>query len=61
MIQKIKKLCQEKGITINRVEKECGLSHAAIRHWDSHPPNVLRAKQVCDYLGITVDELLREE
>lgn len=60
ILENIKRLCSEKGITINRIEVECGLSHGSIRHWENHPPSVYKAKAVCDFLGITVDDLLKE-
>lgn len=61
ILKKIKKLCLEQGMTINRIEVICGFSHGSIQKWSKHPPSVYKVKQVCDLLGITVDELLREE
>ena len=61
MLENIKKLCELKGTTINRIEKECGLSHGAIRKWDEHPPSVWKVKQISDILGVTVDDLLKQE
>ena len=57
MLEKIRKLCSERGITINKLEVLCGFSHGAIQHWDRHPPSVLKAKAVCDTLGIKIDDL----
>lgn len=61
MIEKLRQLCELKGTTINRVEKECGLAHGAIRHWDDHPPSVLKVKAVCDHLNIRIDDLFQEQ
>ena len=61
ILQNVKRVCLEKGITLNKVESECGLSHGSIRKWGSHPPTITRAKVVCDYLGIKVDDLFKTE
>ncbi len=58
--KKIKELCNKRGITIYRLEKELGFSSACISKWDTSSPSVEKAKKVADYLGVTVDELLAE-
>ena len=60
LLEKIEKLCSEKGITLNRVEVLCGFSHGSIRKWKDHPPSVYRVKSVCDVLGIKLDDLFEE-
>ena len=59
MLQKIQKLCLENGITVNRIESACNLSHGSIRKWEDHSPAVDKVKNVADYFGITVDDLLK--
>ena len=61
MYAKIKKLCKEQKITISALQEELGMNHNAIARWDEHRPSVDRAKAVADRLGVTVDELIREE
>lgn len=54
----ISNLCKKKGISIARLERECGLGNATIRGWEKSSPTVDRLKLVANYLGVTVDELL---
>ena len=61
MFENISRLCEEKGISIARLEKECGLGNATVRRWGTSFPNVGSLKRVADYFGITVDELLADE
>ena len=61
MVEKIKKLCKEQGLTISEIQSELGMNKNAIARWDEHRPSVDRAKAVADRLGVTVDELIREE
>ena len=61
IFENITQLCKEKGITISRLEKEAGLGNATVRGWEESIPKVDKLKQVADYFGVTVDDLLREE
>jgi len=61
MVDKIKKLCAERGITINRLEKEVGLGNGTIRSWGKHSPSVFNVEMVALYFGCTVDDLLRKD
>lgn len=51
-------MCQKRGISISRLEKELGFGNATIRGWVSSSPTVERLKAVADYFGITVDDLI---
>lgn len=59
----ILRLCQERKITIARLEKECKLGNATVRNWANSDggPRAKTLKIVADYFGVSVDELLREE
>lgn len=58
IFENIAKRCREKGISISRLEKECGLGNATVRGWEASDPSAKKLKRVADYLGCTVDELL---
>ena len=58
--ENISGMCQKRGISISRLEKELGFGNATIRGWVSSSPTVERLKAVADYFGVTVDELLSE-
>lgn len=51
-------LCKERGISISKLEEECGVGHATIRKWDKSSPTITTAKKVADYFGISLCELI---
>lgn len=59
MLENIKALCAERGITIAELERACGITPRTVYRWNENTPSVTRAKLVADYLCVTVDELLR--
>lgn len=61
MLTKIKALCQEKGISIARLEKECGLGNGVIGRWDKSSPAVRNLKAVADYLGKPIEYFLEDK
>lgn len=58
LYEKIKFLCESKGIPITRLEAEVGLKNGAIGKWKDSVPSALNLKAVADYLGVSVDWLL---
>ena len=61
MLERIKDLCCERGITISQLERETGIGNGTISRWGESSPRVDKAKAVADYFGVTVDDLLRAE
>lgn len=61
LLEKIKRMCAERGITTYRLAIDCGLTGGAIDKWDKSIPNVQSLKAVADYFGTTMDELLQED
>lgn len=57
----IKKLTRAKGITLENLEEAVGAGKGTIKNWADHAPSVLTVKKVADFLGVTVDDLLKEE
>lgn len=57
--EKILQYCREKNISVKKLETETGLANGTIGKWKFSNPTVANAKLVADYLGITVDELIR--
>lgn len=58
LYERIKGLCESKGIPITKVESEVGLKNGAIGKWKNSTPSALNLKAVADYLGVSVDWLL---
>ena len=61
LFEKISALCEEKGISIAKLEKDSGLGNATVRGWKKSIPSVESIKKVCRVLGCTVDDLLKED
>lgn len=60
ILKKISKLCEERKISISKLEKECGIGNGTIGRWKDSTPTVDKLKKVADYFGVTLDELLEE-
>lgn len=61
MLDKIKALCHEKGVSIAKLEKECGLGNGVVGRWDKSSPAVHNLKAVADYLGKPIEYFLEDE
>lgn len=57
----IRTLCNKKGITIYRLEKECGLSVNSIMKWRAASPAATALSKIADYFEVSVDYLLGRE
>lgn len=56
--EKIKQLCDEKGVSIYKAERDLGFSNASIVKWKNSNPAADKLKAVADYLGVSIDFLL---
>ena len=55
--EKIVQLCIQKGINIAFLEKATGLGNGTIKGWQKTKPRVDLLKKVCDFLGVSLDEI----
>lgn len=60
MVEKIKDLCRERGISLWMLERELGIGNGVIARWKKSSPRIDSVKLVADYFGVTVDELLEQ-
>jgi transcriptional regulator with XRE-family HTH domain len=60
LVEKIKALCEQRGITIYRLEHDTGIGNGVIAKWKTCSPRVGTLKKVADYFGVSVDELLTD-
>lgn len=58
IFEKVKRLANEKGISISALEKEAGLGNGVIRKWKTSSPNVDSLKAVAMVLDVKVSKLL---
>ncbi|MEN6594712.1 MAG: helix-turn-helix transcriptional regulator [Clostridiaceae bacterium] len=61
VFENIARLCEASGITISGLELKLGFGNGTIHSWKTSSPSVAKLKLVADYLGVTVDELLKED
>ena len=58
ILEKIESLCKSRGITIAKLEKECGIGNGTIARWDKSFPRTDNLKKVADFLGVSIEFLL---
>ena len=58
MVNKIKEIAEKKGFSIQRVEKEAGLSNGSISKWEKSKPLAENLQKVASVLGVSIEELL---
>lgn len=60
ILDKIRVLCDEREISIAKLEKETGIGNGTISRWDISSPTVTNLKKVANYFEIAMGELLDE-
>ena len=58
MLEIIKKLCKEKGISIYQLEEFLGFGHNTIYQWNKRIPGIDKINSVADYFQVSTDYLL---
>jgi transcriptional regulator with XRE-family HTH domain len=58
MYNKVKRLCDARGISIHKFEADIGLANGAVGKWKTVTPTLANVKKVADYFGISVDALI---
>lgn len=61
MVDKIKALARQRGMTISEVERKAGISHGAIGKWEKSKPLAENLQKVASVLGVKFEELLGQE
>ena len=55
---KIKAMCEEKGMSIRQLEVAAGLKNGAISKWNDSSPTIKNLKAVADVLKVKVDKII---
>ena len=56
---RIKELCAENGITINKLESELGMSQYSIGKWkNTTTPTIDKISRIAKYFGVSIDYLV---
>ena len=48
----VKALCEEKGITIWKLERDLKFPHSSVRKWNENEPGIRKVQKVADYLQV---------
>lgn len=54
----VKKLCDQKGISIWRLERDLGFSNRSVSKWNDNEPGIRKVQKVAGYLGVPIEKLL---
>lgn len=57
MLEIIKKLCKEKGISVYQLEEFLGFGHNTIYQWNKRIPGIDKINSVADYFQVSTDYL----
>lgn len=61
IFDKVKKLCDDRGISIRQLEINAGIGNGVVSGWKESIPMSDTLQKVAKALNVTVDELLKEE
>lgn len=56
----ISELCNQRNISIAKLEREVGVGNGTIGRWEKSSPTVENLKKVADYFGVTVNDLISQ-
>lgn len=61
LLDRVKSLCEAKGISQGKMEKEIGISNGASYKWKTSSPSLGVLEKLSDYFGVSVDYLMTGE
>ena len=57
----VKKLCEEKGISVSQLERDLEFPRSSVCKWNDNEPGVTKVQKAADYLKVSIERLLSEE
>ncbi|OTO24946.1 hypothetical protein A5877_000453 [Enterococcus sp. 3C7_DIV0644] len=58
LLERIKKLCKKRGITVSELENRVGFGKNSIYKWKTQSPKADTLQKVADYFNVSTDYLL---
>lgn len=58
LYEKVEAACKEQGVSIAKLEKDCGIGNATVRRWDKAFPRINTLKKVADYFNKPIEYFL---
>lgn len=59
--ERIKSLCKERGISMNKLEDELGFGKGYISKLGTSQPNASKLQKIADFFGVSLDYLISGE
>lgn len=56
--ERIKDLCKERNVSLNKVEEDLGFGKRYLSKLDKSKPNISKIQKMADYFGVSVDWLM---
>lgn len=56
--ERVKKLCSENNISMNKLECECGFAKGYLSKLDKSSPNSAKLQLIADFFGVTLDYIM---
>lgn len=60
MVEEIRALCKQQGISLTKLEQKLGFGNGVIGRWDKSKPSYDRIVKVADALGVSVSDITGE-
>ena len=60
LFDNIRKLCEKKGVSVWKLERDLGFSNRSISKWNKTDPGIRKVQKVADYLGVPIEKLLED-
>lgn len=54
----VKAICNEKKVTISKMEADLGFPRSYICKWNTNEPGISKVKKVADYLKVNIEKLI---
>ena len=61
VVQRVKAICRERGISVSKLERECGFGNAYLTNLRAGKMPADRLQKVADYFGVSTKYLLTGE
>lgn len=61
LLDRIKQLCKEHGITQRKLEQEIGISNGASSKWEVSSPSIEVMKKLSSYFNVSIDCLMTDK
>lgn len=59
LFDNVRALCNKRNIAISKLEDDLGFPRSYICKWNKNEPGIRKVQKVADYLGVTIEELLK--